>query len=271
MIIYRSSAGWTVLGAGTSGQVLTTQGTTADPHWTTPSTGGGLAPIANGQILANIAGGSAVPIGNTLSDILDTDISTTRGAFIFRGATAWGQIPPGTAGDFLRTSGTGADPAWVPISVSDIDGITLTGGTSGDILMYGGAAWTNVRPKYAIACYVPGVPTASQNLLFHRFSKDTTIPANAGAYLGHTSEAAGSAAATASTVLTLAKAASATPTTFSSVGTITFAAGAVVGTWATTGGAAVTFAQGDILRLQAPATPDATLADVHMTLVGYET
>jgi hypothetical protein len=40
-ILYRGASGWTRLGAGTSGQVLTTQGTGANPIWSTVSGGGG--------------------------------------------------------------------------------------------------------------------------------------------------------------------------------------------------------------------------------------
>lgn len=40
-IIYRDSAAWAVLAAGTSGQVLQTNGAGADPSWVNPSAGGG--------------------------------------------------------------------------------------------------------------------------------------------------------------------------------------------------------------------------------------
>ena len=68
-----------------------------------------------------------------------------------------------------------------------------------------------------------------------------------------------------------AKATAAAPGTFSGVGTITIAAGALVGTFATSGGADMTFAQGDSLSLVGPASPDATFAGFSATLVGYET
>jgi hypothetical protein len=45
----------------------------------------------------------------------------------------------------------------------------------------------------------------------------------------------------------------------------------VVGTFASSGGAAVTFAQGDTLALVGPATPDATFAGLATTLVAFET
>jgi hypothetical protein len=135
---------------------------------------------------------------------------------------------------------------------------------------YGGGSSTTA-PRYGIGCYVPGVPTASQNLLMHKFSKAVTIPANFAAYAGHASEAAAAVAATASTAIDVARALTSAPTSFSSVGTITFAATAASGTFASGGGTTITFAQGDVLRLRAPPTPDATLADFAATLVGYET
>ena len=127
------------------------------------------------------------------------------------------------------------------------------------------------KPKYLLACFVPGTLTASQQLLLHRFSKAVTIPANFGSYLGHASEARGTANATGSTAIVVQKATSAAPGTFSNVGTITIAAGSMVGTFATSGGADITFAQGDSLALVAPGTADATFAGFSATLVGYET
>ena len=47
----------------------------------------------------------------TLSAALDT-ISSTRGTVLYRGASGWAALPPGTAGQFLKTNGAGADPAW---------------------------------------------------------------------------------------------------------------------------------------------------------------
>lgn len=45
-VLYRGAAGWERLGAGTSGQVLTTSGAGANPTWSTPSSGGTTNPAA---------------------------------------------------------------------------------------------------------------------------------------------------------------------------------------------------------------------------------
>jgi hypothetical protein len=171
--------------------------------------------------------------------------------------------------DFLHW--VAADAKWENIALS-IGYIAIASPLPQDTLSYNPTSgkFENVRPKYVIGTYVPGTMIgASQNLLFHKFSKAVTLPANLGAYLGHTSEAGGGSAATASTVITLAHAAAGTPTTFASVASITFAAGAVTGSMSTQ--AAIAFAQGDILRVRGPASPDATFADFFMTLVGFET
>jgi hypothetical protein len=56
------------------------------------------------------------------------------------------------------------------------------------------------------------------------------------------------------------------------IGTVTFAAAATTGTFATTAsGTPETFAAGDELRLVGPATADATLADIHITFAGTRT
>jgi hypothetical protein len=143
-----------------------------------------------------------------------------------------------------------------------------------DLLVYDSVAakFENKRPKYNFAfSFVGGVLAASQLLGIHPVSKDITIPANFGAHLGHASQAGGTAAATGSTVINIDKALAASPNTWSTIGTITFAAGTVTPTFATTGGVDQNAAQGDRLRAIAPASADASFANFYATLVAYET
>lgn len=299
-VLVRGASAWGALGPGTAGYYLKTQGTGADAVWDSPagsgtvtsvSAGAGLAggPItgagtislatqADGTFLANTSGGVTQPIATTLSTFLDNVIAgAARGYLLVRGASGWAGLAPGTAGQVLQTGGAGADASWVSGgSASNIDAlsdVTITSVADRDVLVYDSTSsqWKNQRAKYNIGIFVPGVMTASQNLVYHRFSKAVTLPANFGAYLGHASEAGGSANATGSTVINIDKAATATPNTFSNVGTITIGASGVTPTFASSGGTAITFAQGDVLRAVAPASPDATFADFYATLVGFET
>lgn len=149
----------------------------------------------------------------------------------------------------------------------------LTPGTTlYDAMSWNGTSWVPVRPRYIVAfSFVGGILPASQLLGIHNFTKAVTFNANWGGYLGHLSEAGGTANATASTVLNIDRALAASPNTFANVGTITFAAGSITPTFASSGGAAVAFAQGDRARLVAPATPDATFANPYVSLIGWET
>jgi len=132
-------------------------------------------------------------------------------------------------------------------------------------------AATMAAQKYVMGfSFVGGVLGSSQLLGLHRVSKAIRFPANFGSYAGYLSEAGATANATASTVLTVAKALAATPTVFSAIGTITFAAGTITPTFATSGGVAIDLVQGDVVQLSGPATADATLANVYVTLVAQE-
>jgi len=58
--------------------------------------------------------------------LLDNALGTTQGSIVYRSATAWVALAPGTAGQVLATGGAGANPAWS--SSSGGGGITqLTG------------------------------------------------------------------------------------------------------------------------------------------------
>jgi len=63
-----------------------------------PTTGSGitivnntieLAPIPADTVSANITGASAIPVGSSLTSILDALLGSTQGDTVFRGATTW--------------------------------------------------------------------------------------------------------------------------------------------------------------------------------------
>jgi hypothetical protein len=89
-----------IAGAGLSGGTITTSGTIA------------LASIASATILANVTVGSAAPVSNTLTALIDAAIASVQGDILYRGATAWSALAPGTTGQLLATQGAGANPQW---------------------------------------------------------------------------------------------------------------------------------------------------------------
>lgn len=66
-----------------------------------------------------------VTIDANVQDILDL-ISTTQGTILYRGASDWAALAPGTSGQYLKTQGSGANPVWATVSA-------------------GGAAWTVIH------------------------------------------------------------------------------------------------------------------------------
>lgn len=108
-ILYRGATNWTVLNPGTAGQLLQTGGTAANPSWAT-----GYSPpaIANNTIVSNVSGSSAAPAANTLTQVLDSVAGNTQGSILYRSATAWTVLGPGTNGQVLKTAGAGGNPFW---------------------------------------------------------------------------------------------------------------------------------------------------------------
>jgi hypothetical protein len=109
-VLYRGASAWVILTPGTSGQFLATGGTAANPSWqNAPITG---SSIANLRIVANISGSTAAAAANTLSNILDAIISSSRGTLIYRTNSGWTGLAPGTSGQILQTGGASGDPSW---------------------------------------------------------------------------------------------------------------------------------------------------------------
>lgn len=121
------------------------------------------------------------------------------------------------------------------------------------------ASFKGVPPStqpFDVTAFYPGVPSASATLLRVPIARAVTFPANFASSAGKAS-----ANATASTAFDLQK-------NGATVGTMTFGAGSASATFTSSGGAAVNFAAGDVLGVVAPATPDATLANVGLVLAG---
>lgn len=104
---------------------------------------------ASNTLLSNITGGSAAPTYNTLTAILDAVLGSTQGDVIYRNATTWVVLPPGSSGQVFTTGGAAANPSWTPLPSSSVtftgdsgtpfagNAVTLTGGTTG--LTFGAA------------------------------------------------------------------------------------------------------------------------------------
>lgn len=147
-VLYRNGSIWTVLAPGTAGFVLTTGGPAANPSWTNPAGGGtvtsltsgtgvtvsgspctticsfSLTAIADHTVLANISGGSAAPISNTLTAVIDNALGSTQGNILYRNATVWTVLAPGTNGQVL-TQGA-STPAWA--SAGSVTNVTISAG-----------------------------------------------------------------------------------------------------------------------------------------------
>ncbi len=179
-----------------------------------------------------------------------------------------GQINNGTVS--LTASSTNylmADAATGAVSVN------TTGFTAGKIPLYAVVAgatsvtsYTDQRSyqpaalaasgaqPYDLLMFFPGTPTGNQVMGRLIVPRAATLPAGLSGSYGSSITAA-----TGATTLTLAK-------NGSSIGTVNFAAGASTATL--TFSSAVSFAAGNVLTLTNQSTPDATLANVSVSLVG---
>lgn len=134
----------------------------------------------------------------------------------------------------------------------------------------GDEIWTSdpVTPAgtpYDIAINFPGVPAASLTFRYTA-SRPLSFAANFSSIAGGTSQSTSQIAATASATFAIQRAIAASPDSFSQIGTLNYVASAVTGLFASTAGLAYSLATGDVLQIVCPASPDATLAGISITI-----
>jgi len=182
-VLYRGLGGWVALAPGTAGNFLRTGGAGADPSWAsgagvtdgdktdiTVSGGGATWVIDPGVVsyskLQNISASQRVLGRNTaaagvteevtLSQLLDW-AGSAQGTVLFRGASGWTALGPGTLGQLLRSGGTGADVSWVNAgTLTDGDKTDITVSSSGTIFTIDTGVVTDTKLRNSAALSVIG-------------------------------------------------------------------------------------------------------------------
>lgn len=135
-ILYRSASGWNALAVGTSGQVLSTQGAGADPHWISAAGVGTVTSVdvSGGTTGITATGGPITAAGTiTLAGTLATAnggtalTSYTQGDLLYASSSSvLAKLAKDTnATRYLSNTGSSNNPAWAQIS--------LTTGVSGNL------------------------------------------------------------------------------------------------------------------------------------------
>jgi hypothetical protein len=101
----------------------------------------GTLPVANGGtgattslanfVFGNNTSSTAAPALYSVSSFLDNAFSNTQGAVLYRGASGWSALAPGTSGQFLTTGGSAANPSW---TTGSSGGVTSIYGTTNQVI-----------------------------------------------------------------------------------------------------------------------------------------
>lgn len=116
-----------------------------------PASTSALPTIASNTGLVNITGGAATPSATTLTAWIDSAIGNTQGSILYRGASTWSALAPGTSGQALLAQGAGANPIWSTLVASQT-------GNSGKYLTTNGTttSWATISTGITSCTTVTG-------------------------------------------------------------------------------------------------------------------
>jgi len=140
---------------------------------TTPALSFSLTSAAANTIFGNNTSGTAAPAYYGISSYLDT-FGTTQGSILYRGATGWVVLAPGTSGYVLQTNGSGSNPTWTAVA-SGAAGANPT--ASVGLTAVNGSATTFLRSDGAPALSQAIVPTWTG---LHTFTGGITFGSSTG-------------------------------------------------------------------------------------------
>ena len=86
--------------------------------------------------LFGVANQNLTLLGLKGSSVLD-QIGNVQGDVLYRGASGWSALPPGTSGYVLATQGAGANPHWVTATAGNVPAVSA--GTAGQLLTNDGS------------------------------------------------------------------------------------------------------------------------------------
>lgn len=206
---------------------------------------------------SRVIGGATTKAGNTQGQMSDGGQTLVWNTAVPSTYTLPSTPPSAQWFVILRNTGTGA------LTVSR-NGLTIDSRTANLTLYQGDSVMistdntnylsSSARPL-SFGIFVPSTMSNAQVLMYLKMDRPCIFPASA-----PNSLAAASIAATGSTTITLKK-------NGASFCTVVFAASGTTGTF--TQAADATFAAGDLLEIDGPATADGTLANVGITLQGF--
>lgn len=94
-----------------------------------------VTPFSTAGIVVNDSSGNLT--SETLSAAIDAAFGSAQGDILYRGASTWTVLAPGTSGNFLQTQGAAANPIWAAGGGGGsltVGTTTISGGTAGGIL-----------------------------------------------------------------------------------------------------------------------------------------
>jgi hypothetical protein len=106
-----------------------------------------FAAITPFSLICNPTDGTLAPIEFGLSAFIDDAIGNTQGSLLYRNATGWVELAPGTSGQFLQTQGASENPEWATVSgggLSSIANLDLLANTTGGAAVPSGVTLTSL-------------------------------------------------------------------------------------------------------------------------------